>query len=311
MAKFQLTDDHITYFDVRGWLDYVGIRYWESGKNVSKGWIGVECIYCNDNHNHLGIKLSDKRFSCWKCESSGQILRLIQDIEDCTYLEAKDRILEFQDEGITTPIDTGPLRATTPGEHILPKEASDTWPKPHLKYLRERGFDPERIIPLWGLKAIHNISDLRYRILIPVHYKGEVVNWTARDVTGRGIPYLHCPNRKAYLHRNEIVYGYDHVRDVAVITEGVTDAWRIGPGAVATLGIRFGIRQVQQLLDLNCERYFVMFDSEDFAIYRAHQLAEYLSMAGRKAEVIELDEGDPGSMTQAEAEALRRDIGLI
>ena len=62
-------------FDIVAYLDEKGIEYVTEGKNVSAGWIGLQCPYCSDQSNHLGVCLDGKGFSCFRCGERCQARR--------------------------------------------------------------------------------------------------------------------------------------------------------------------------------------------------------------------------------------------
>ena len=68
--------------------DEVGIKVSIDGKNVSTGWIGVQCPFCNDETNHLGIRINDLRCSCWKC-GNHSFISYITELIDCSHSKAK------------------------------------------------------------------------------------------------------------------------------------------------------------------------------------------------------------------------------
>ena len=95
--------------------------------------------------------------------------------------------------------------------------------------------------------------------------------------------------------------------DSVVVVEGITDAWRLGPGAVATFGIQFTLMQV--ILLRQFESKYIMFDSADpQAIKQAEKLADYLSGFPGHVEIIETHCGDPAELTQKEADALMGEL---
>ena len=74
----------IDHFDVRSWLEDQNISYSKEGKNISNGWIGINCVFCQDTSNHLGIT-PNNRITCWKCGTKGDIVTLIKEVEQCSF----------------------------------------------------------------------------------------------------------------------------------------------------------------------------------------------------------------------------------
>ena len=72
----------LEYVDIRAVLDYIGVPYTETGKNVSAGWVGVQCPMpgCSDQSNHMGLNLTSPVCTCYHCGRKGNYL---------TYLAAR------------------------------------------------------------------------------------------------------------------------------------------------------------------------------------------------------------------------------
>ena len=73
----------ITGFDVVSFLEDRAIEiHYPGEKNVSEGWIAINCIYCDDPSWHLGINLTGRQIyiSCYSCKQAGTIKDLILDL---------------------------------------------------------------------------------------------------------------------------------------------------------------------------------------------------------------------------------------
>ena len=177
-------------------------------------------------------------------------------------------------------------------------------------YLSRRGFDPEHLEHEWGLLETGPVSFLdhipyEHRVIIPIKWDGEVVSFQARDITERSErKYLACPKRREKIHHKDILYGRQEVwqnSEVAIIVEGPTDVWRLGPLSVATLGIEFKMEQVMRLIHSHARRFIVVFDDEPQAQAQANQLVVKLRAMGKVA-WLEMVEGDPGGMKPEDAD---------
>lgn len=91
-----------------------------------------------------------------------------------------------------------------------------------------------------------------------------------------------------------------------VIVEGPTDVWRLGPGAVATLGVDWTVEQALQLKDYS--RRYIMFDPDSPGQRRAQGLADWLGMFDGETELIEEMSSDPGGLPQAEADQIMKEL---
>jgi len=299
----------IERFDIRAWLEDRGIRYSREGKNVSSGWIGIKCPWCGDSSNHLGLNLKGKFINCWRCGKKGDITILIRELEQCSFSRAKAVIEEFQDRSfIELRRDIQKRHAT--GE-ILPKEATKKFPELHLDYLWSRNFDPEIVIPKYGLLACDNMGKYKFRIIAPVFQDGKIVNFTGRDVTGEAKnKYRHCPNEEAIIPMKQCLYNLDTVHDAVLIVEGPTDVWRMGDGCVATMGIEWTQTQINLLMGRGIKRAYFLFDAEEHAQKQAKKMGLQLSMFIPEVRALEIPQGDPGDLeTQTVQEVRRRVFG--
>ena len=121
------------------------------------------------------------------------------------------------------------------------------------RYLQQRGFDPTYLANRYGLQYCQD-HDPRYpyvanRIITPIVMRGELVGWQSRyvgETDWRAVPkYYTCPG----MAKRMVLYDYDEAKKQPFIcvTEGVTDAWAVGDGAVALLGKTMSYPQCELL----------------------------------------------------------------
>jgi len=293
---------NVNFFDVRSYLSEVGIPYQTEGKNVTSGWVEIRCPYCSDSSFHLGIS-PIFLFHCWRCGAKGHILKLIQELENCSSREAKARIGQFQDFSLI-PAQEEPVYSTTVK---LPLESHVQFTSHHLDYLRQRNFDPNHIVAKYKLRVCNHLGKYKFRFIIPVFMNGSLVNFTALDYTRKqNPPYLHCENKNSVIPMKQCLYNVDSVSDTALIVEGVTDVWRMGDGAVAIMGIEWTDDQILFLSSLELKKAVVFFDSD--AIDKSHQFASEISAFIPNVEVHELPEGDPADLTYKQVEEIRTEV---
>ncbi len=305
-------------FDILSYFDERGILYSYQGKNVSKGWVGIQCCFCPDSSNHLGINLRSGAFSCLRCGETGSSVKLVMELEMASYGEAMDIIKRHSGEEIPEP-KYKPVKKLYPTENIIPKEATKDFPEKYKNYLRERRYDPEYLIEKYDLYAC---TDGKYanRILIPIKENNRTVNFLCRDVSKKArLPYINAKLPVEYHSIKSLLYFPKLDREILkvsshslynqpiVIVEGVFDVWRIGDGAAAIFGLKFSKEQVYKISRF--KRVFILFDSEDFAKEQAHKLA-YEVNAFTKAEVLELGAGDPDDLSFSDVIHLRKELGL-
>lgn len=280
-------------------LQRYGIPYKEAGSHhhVTQGWVGLDCPKCSKGSGRyrLGFNLAKAYLSCWTCgyaplawtlceitgESYPEIKRLLKGIDREERREWKAKL-----GGLKLPDGLGALQPA------------------HEKYLRKRGFNPDEIARVWGIQGIGFARRLPWRIWIPIHQEGQVVTWTTRSLADDGRRYINArPNEEA-VPIKQTLYGEDHCRHAAIVVEGPTDAWRIGPGAVATFGVVASKAQVQKIARFPIRT--VCFDKEPAAQRTARRLCRDLAGFPGETHNVILDADDPGSAGQDEVNNLRR-----
>jgi hypothetical protein len=173
----------------------------------------------------------------------------------------------------------------------------------HRQYLINRGFDPDALVRLWGIGGIGIDSKLMWRVYIPVIVEGQTVSWTTRSLVDEGPRYINSPKEHELISLKHTLYGIDYVRHATVVVEGCIDAWRIGPGAVATFGLAYTPAQLTLLskIPVRC----VAFDNEIVAQKTADRLCRELqSFPGVTYRAV-IHSSDPGSANQQEVEEIR------
>lgn len=167
--------------------------------------------------------------------------------------------------GHSKSVQSGPV--PQPGELVGLNELDET----HIAitYLRERGFDlaMARNFDLsYCVRADGRFRQAQGRIIIPVDFDGVRVGWQGRYV---GTPppnvpkYYTCPG----MAKSRILYNFDRARQhpFLVVTEGVTDAWRLGEMAVAIFGHDLSAEQTRLLRTYSgrTRPVFMLLDGEE------------------------------------------------
>lgn len=303
----------IDYFDDRGIKYTVG-----PAKNVAKGRIGIKCPFagCQDRSNHCGIELSTLRFHCFVCGESGDAVKLIREIEECSFKEAKGIIRRFNLGAVTRPTPTGGSSPLSAGEVdstqiktlSYPKDVVTLkgMPKSHRRYLSKRGFDPSYIWKKYKLAATSHLGHrFKYRILIPYFYKRKMVTFTSRDITDKSeLKYQHLSDEESSIPIKSLLYGEEFCGDKVIIVEGPMDVWRIGDGACALMTTSMTNDQMLRLIDMGVMMVYILLDSD--AVLQARRLKFQLRGIIPYVEVISMDRGDPAdSLTRTNIKFLR------
>lgn len=274
--------------------DY-GIPYKTHGEHhhVTPGRVNVDCPRCSPGWRkwRLGIHLYKLHAHCWMCgflptiqaltEITGEAYGTLQALLG----EPRLPVLEGRQRGFNTPPPgVGPLL------------------RPHLLYLAKRGIS-EADANLWGLQGIGNAPRLSWRIFIPIHLDSRPVSWTTRSLVDTGLRYVSAKPEEEEVPHKELLYGEGLARHGIIICEGPLDAVRIGPGAVATLGVSYSQEQVARMARFPFKG--VCFDQEPDAQRRARRLAQRLAVFPGETRVLELDAKDPGSADDEEINQIR------
>lgn len=135
------------------------------------------------------------------------------------------------------------------------------------------------------------------------------MTYLGRTLVGHSIPYRNLPDEKSTLPAKHCLYGYDDIfpGSNVVIVEGPIDRWKMGKGAVSTLGIMWTKAQVALLKDKKPNKVFILYDNEPQAQIQAEKLAAEIWFA--PCEIITL-EGvkDPGELTIEEGRKFMREL---
>lgn len=297
--------------DAERFLRHYGIATDTEGPNAHDGWIQVCCPFpdCGDTNFHGGFNLNDGHYNCWKC-GWHPLPAVIKSLIGCGWAQAKQILETFQ--GKTGTI-TGRIKKPFIGAPsiVLPPGCGKLH-GPYIEYLRNRGIDPDRAFEKYGLVASGNTGEYKFRVIAPITINGRLVSFQGRDITDKQkYKYKTCPKEIEVMHHKHITYNSDNSRgDTAIIVEGVYDVIAIGDGAEGTFGTNYLPEQAVFIASRH-KRAFVMFDPEPKAQEIAQSLAIEIALCGAESYVVEkTDAGDPGSMSEDDIRALRKDIGL-
>jgi hypothetical protein len=200
----------------------------------------------------------------------------------------------------------------------LPKQcipiSSDHTPEEAVGYLRERHFDiPDlerdfmvKFVPagtkLWERADGSDMVLMTDRILIPILQGRQIIAWQARDIDGDdSLKYLSMRGFK----KSRCLYNMDgaSMHPDIVITEGVTDVWRIGPQAIALFGKDMSRNQLRLMKTLwsfdGCCAIALDKDAERESS-RICRLLEKEKVFPRGVFQIHLERGDPADYERNE-----------
>lgn len=294
-------------FDFKKFAKEYQVPYAENeGKNTAPGWINLTCPFCDDHSNHLGFNIQTSGgFHCWKCGghsiietivelikvSKGEAYRIYKEY-NTKQKNKKSRISNvLKNKKIKFPANIGPLL------------------KIHKEYLIKRNFDPEKLEKEFYLKATSHIGPYKFRIIAPIYFQKRLVSYQGRDITNKQeLRYKACQKSEEILYHKHILYNYDNARkEKVILVEGITDVWRLGKDTIGTFGTAY-TREQLNLLANSYSRIFILFDGEPEAMERAEKLAYDLDLFGVESEIITIEEEDPATMSDEEAQYLKKEL---
>lgn len=292
-------------FDAEGYFRNRQRRYWIEGKNVRHGWVNIQCVFCDDHSNHLGVN-PDGGYSCWRCRAHGSIVKLIKHLENCAWGKAKDIAKEYGKDFAENGSPPSGLTLTSSSE-VLPSNFTPRLPQAHKQYLIDRKYNPRAIIRKYRVGFIP--GKWRNRLIIPIYMRGQLVAFTGRDITDINEPKYKLGN--CAIERNDIIYNIDNIPNrIAVVVEGYTDTWRIGDGAIATMGTNYSNTQLL-LISQAVDKVYTLFDEKAWRV--AEELADQLSGVVRQVHHMRIEsrrtkEVDPDTLPPELIKEIRNKI---
>jgi hypothetical protein len=290
------------------------VDHCDSGhKRTRDGWVQIHCPFCIGSKGyHLGFHIGTGAYSCWRCGKHSQV-DVVKQLLNCNVSEAFKTIKDYSGIGNRgkTPSRSNAVEPKRKKESTFPEGTADLTER-HKNYLIKRKYDPEELVRLWNLKGTLAGGRYKWRIIAPIMFDGKFASYQGRDITNKSeLKYKACEKAEEMYEHQKIVYGLDFVKgDACVIVEGIADVWRLGYGAICCFGTAFTISQVNLIAE-RMKTVYILFDSDESnAIKMANKLACMLSGRGLEVEVLELAEGDPGDMPQAEANKLMKELNL-
>lgn len=300
----------------------------EGHKHCRPGWVQTVCPFCSGNPGyHLGFCFGVDgpflgKFVCWRCGGKN-IRKTIATLVRTNQFEA-ERLIEEYGGYVSAPIENIPIQRR---KFKFPGGLQKLMPH-HARYLERRGFDPLKIEKEWGITSTGPIAplsirvdgkekflDFSHRIIIPIEWEGEIVSYQGRDITNRHkLKYLACPKEREIVEHKTILYGKANGKR-CVLTEGVTDVWRLGEGVKSCFGIKYRLAQIIQLAKY--DEVFLLFDPEPQAMLQAKKIkAELLFrktiawLPGEPGSPLPILDSDPGDMQQDDANYLMKQLGF-
>lgn len=297
-------------------LDFVrlckekNIPYLESGHHhCHEGWVQTHCPFCTDGTHgwHLGCSLEGGNFNCWRCggKSIWDVLAKILPPRDKHNLKGIVRQYSSSLPQLTK-------KKVIRKRSIHPPPRLGPLHQIHKRYLRSREFDPTELEKRWDLQGTRGLSgEWSYRIVTPIkNVDGTIVAYTGRAIReGKKPKWKTSQNEEMLADPNTLLYGVEKTDgEQVLVVEGPSDVWRLGPGAVALLGIDW--KEEQAGILRRYEKRYILFDPDPNAQRQARGLAAWLAAFPGETEIISGLPCDPGAIPQREAKKMMRELGF-
>lgn len=226
------------------------IKYWNEGKNVSKEHINIQCIFCDDDSNHLGINLKNLNCNCWKCGPK-HITTVLKKVLGLTHIQAMDLVRSIEKQPIKRQ---ERVKIITNKEVIFPEGMINTFPKKYIEYLEQRGFNkPNLLIKKYQLKVCRfDCERYKFRIIIPIIMNNQIVSFTSRDITSKNnLKYKTATIEESIIDPKECIFNYDTLKSNkdAFLVEGPFDVMKLGDGAFCLLGVKLTDERINKIID--------------------------------------------------------------
>lgn len=284
--------------DIHSLLDELKVDYKESGKNVSRGWLGISCPFCEDHSYHCGVHLESKNFTCWICGKKGSLPKLVKQI---TNLEWR-AVFSLINASVSSINILGRSDYTNRSSHslVMPLGVKNGISRKIKSYLFERGLEPDYLESKYKLMHGLQFGDFKFRLVIPIFRNFELVSFTSRDVTNKSeLRYKNLPVSKSIIPVRDCVYNIDNVSDICVITEGVFDAWTADPYGVALFGVNYTANQLYQIYLKKFNKVIVCLDPKEKT--KAKKLAMDLASFVPDVKLVQIQSGkDPNDAAPSE-----------
>ena len=279
-------------------------------KHITAGWLQTTCPICGGKHLWLGYNPQKNYFNCFNHGSvtKKELFKAWFPKEDVA------TILRYLDDSV--PVINRSKPKESDHEYLPPCCLhSLVKSKKHVKYVKSRGLDPDELAEKWGVCALDEDTEPRYRnrLFIPVcDSDGVPVSWLTRTIDeDNEYRYLTAPKSRASVPIKNVLFGQQFVTsfDTVIIVEGTFDAFNVGRNVVATLGKKITRAQFNLLKEF--QHRILCFDNEPETQAQAKDLCARLSACRGVTENINLDAPDPGSASKKEIESLLKHAGLM
>lgn len=290
------------------------VPYIESGPNVKRGEVAIQCPFCGsaDPSKHMGLNLETGWWSCWRNRSqhSGKSpIRLIMRLLNLPYGRAREAA--GLDDSYIDPegFDVMAARVMGRNKEVVKPVGGDrrflefdpsfrplVLRSKHLDYLSDRGFDNDaaQLAEKYQLMGSARGSLWQDRIIIPYFQNGDLVTWTGRAIAPSNYRYKDLNLDDSLLAPKETLYNHDAMLGggkALVIQEGPFDVLKVDfygePFRVRSVGLSTNSISDQQAFLLQeavgkFDKVIVMMDTKSrLGLVDSMRMKQELAFMGR------------------------------
>ena len=162
-------------FNAKQFCEDHSIEIPRTSKNTRRGWVNIQCPFCDDTSNHGGFNIKGGYYACWKC-GGHWLPKVIAKLLSTSFDKAK---LIQKQYSKTTPdyFRHKPTSFNRSKEISLPPLLSHLSAN-HVAYLKDkRDFkNYDKLIRDWNLKSTTNYGEYSYRIFAPIYFENQLVH---------------------------------------------------------------------------------------------------------------------------------------
>jgi len=286
----------------------------EDHKHSRPGWVQTPCPFCAGHQGfHLGYNLQHNYFVCWRCGHKG-VTQALSKILGVNYNQVQNIIRTYK--GTTRKAFNEVTPSVKKKAFRTPKNIDIFGNGGCLHYLIKRGFRTKEIVklvrvfgisqtgPVSSISFNGKIMDLRFRVLAPIYFEGEMVSWQTRSIAKKStLKYITCPGIIEKKDHKSLIYyepeKWDNLPDTLVLVEGIFDVWKVylsGFFCGCGFGVELTIDQIYWIKS-NFKRVIFFLDSDTAGEKKSKVLFNQLLFSGIDCEMVKALPGeDPGSM---------------
>lgn len=288
-------------------------------KHHRDGWIQTECPFCSgDPGYHLGYNLQNNYFNCWRC-GHVPVPKALSGILGISYKKAEELIKEYKGG---YGIGQKPKAKITAKKRAF-KLPNDIYPlsdfsfvHKYMRYTRNFShFDIKKLTKDFGVmqtgpSSVFSMNgklvNLKFRVLAPIYYNGDMISWQTRDSTGNSaLKYITCPKESEKRDHKSIIYMHKDANfgafpEYIVLCEGIFDVWKVhlsGFFAGCGFGVDLTIDQIF-FLKKNFKQVLLFLDPDNTGQRKGKGLYSQLAFSGVNCEIVKNETNkDPGDLT--------------